>query len=290
VNTYSIKEIEAITGIKAHTLRVWEQRYGLVEPVRTDTNIRHYSEDQLKVLLNVSLLSKNGFRISEIAKLSTDELSSEVKSISINSAEVSQRQHALTSAMLDLHEARFEKHLVTSILQIGMERTMIEVLFPFFKSIGIMWQTGTINPAHEHFITNLVRQKLIVAIDGQHISDTTKGNFILYLPENELHEIGLLFSSYVLRSRGYKVIYLGQNVPFNDLEVVYKKYTRCSFFTVITSPLQEIPVDQYVDLLASRFPLEKIYISGTQVLQYGDVFPANVKVFKDLQEFLDTTF
>jgi DNA-binding transcriptional MerR regulator len=201
VNYFSIKEIEALTGVKAHTIRVWEQRYEMVTPKRTDTNIRYYDEADLRKLLNVALLNRNGFKISEIAELSEEQIRAKVMSLAIEKSDHENQLQALTLSMLDLDEQAFEKLLSTSFLQMGIEKTMIQVVFPFFRSIGIMWQTGSINPAHEHFITNIIRQKLIVAIDGQNARmDGWGKKYMLFLPEGEFHEIGLLFANYAIRA------------------------------------------------------------------------------------------
>ena len=289
MNFFSIKEIEALTGIKAHTLRIWEQRYAMVAPRRTDTNIRFYDENDLKKLLNVSLLNRNGFKISEIAEMSSSKLLEEVVKVSEEKTDYENQLQSLTLTMLELNEVAFEKILSTAILQMGLEKTMIQLVFPFFRAIGIMWQTGSINPAHEHFITNIIRQKLIVAIDGQpHETDVWSKKFILYLPEGELHEIGLLFANYAIRARGGKVIYIGSNVPFGDLEVISSSYSPDYLFTVITSPLLNgESASDYLDKLSKVFADKIILISGAYILADETlVIPANVRLMRDFKEML----
>jgi len=289
VNYFSIKEIESLTGIKAHTIRIWEQRYGMVAPRRTDTNIRFYDENDLKKLLNVGLLNRNGFKISEIADMSEADLMANVRKVSEEKTDFENQLQALTLTMLELDEHAFEKLIATAILQMGLEKTMIKVVFPFFRAIGIMWQTGSINPAHEHFISNIIRQKLIVAIDGQrHDADIWSRKFMLYLPEGEFHEIGLLFANYAIRARGGKVIYIGSNVPFNDLKVVHKVYTPDYLFTVITSPLLNgESVSDYLQKLSAQFPETLLYVSGGFVLADASlVLPANVRLIRDFKEML----
>lgn len=289
MNFFSIKEIEALTGIKAHTIRIWEQRYAMVAPRRTDTNIRYYDEKDLKKLLNVSLLNRNGYKISEIAEMSTDQLLQEVVKVTEEKTDYENQLQSLTLAMMELNEVAFEKILSTAILQLGLERTMIQVVFPFFRSIGIMWQTGSINPAHEHFITNIIRQKLIVAIDGQaHETDIWSKKFVLYLPEGEFHEIALLFVNYAIRARGGKVIYIGTNVPYDDLSVVNQAYAPDYMFTVITSPmLNGEAVSDYLNKLSLQFPHLKIFVSGGHVLSVTDLkVQENVRVIRDFKEML----
>lgn len=289
MNYFSIKEVEALTGIKAHTLRIWEQRYAMIAPRRTVTNIRYYDEQDLKKLLNVSLLNRNGYKISEIAEMSETAMKNAVLQLSQEKGDFENQMQALTLTMLELNEAAFDKLIATSILQMGLEKTMINVVFPFFRSIGIMWQTGSINPAHEHFITNIIRQKLIVAIDGQPINgDNWSKKFMLYLPEGEFHEIGLLFANYAIRVRGGKVIYLGASVPFGDLKVVFDVYKPDYLFTVITSPLLNgESVQQYLDKLSQRFKDTIVFVSGAFVLNEANLkLPANMRLVQDFKEML----
>ena len=195
MSTYSIRDLEQLSGIKAHTLRIWEQRYTILSPDRTDTNIRTYGDEDLKRVLNISLLKDHGYKISEIAKFSTDELNREIIKISDRQLSYPDQIQALTIAMLDLNEDRFEKIISTNILQSGFESTMINIIYPFLSRIGTLWVTGSIGPAQEHFITNLIRQKIIVAIDGQIGTSTSSGKkYVLFLPEGEFHEISLLFA------------------------------------------------------------------------------------------------
>ncbi len=289
MNYFSIKEIESLTGVKAHTLRIWEQRYGMITPKRTDTNIRYYDESDLKKLLNVSLLNRNGYKISEIASMDAETLMQEVLKLSQEKSDYENQLQALTLTMLELNEAAFEQLLNKSILQMGLEKTMMNLIFPFFRTIGIMWQTGSINPAHEHFITNIVRQKLIVAIDGQqNLSDIWSKKFMLFLPEGEFHEIGLLFANYAIRARGGRVVYIGANVPFNDLSTVYRVYSPDYLFTVITAPLLGGESGStYLDKLSKSFPESVIYATGGTLTNDSDlIVPVNVRIIADLKEML----
>lgn len=289
LNYFSIKDIESLTGVKAHTLRIWEQRYGMITPKRTDTNIRYYDEADLKKLLNVSLLNRNGYKISEIASMNAETLMQEVLKLSREKSDYESQLQALTLTMLELNESAFEQLLNKSILQMGLEKTMMNLIFPFFRTIGIMWQTGSINPAHEHFITNIVRQKLIVAIDGQHnLSDIWSKKFMLFLPEGEFHEIGLLFANYAIRARGGRVVYIGANVPFNDLSTVYRVYSPDYLFTVVTAPLLGGESGSaYLDKLSKSFPEAVIYATGGTLTNDSDLtVPTNVRIIADLKEML----
>jgi MerR family transcriptional regulator, light-induced transcriptional regulator len=289
VSTYSIKDLEQLSGIKAHTLRIWEQRYDLLSPKRTDTNIRYYDDGDLKLILNVALLNDNGFKISKIAVMSDAEMREEVVKLTEKSLTHDDQIHALTICMIEMDEERFDKVLTTNIIKIGFEQTMMNIIYPFMSKIGVLWQTGSINPAQEHFISNLVRQKLIVAIDGQIYKGGGK-KFLLYLPEGELHEVSILFAAYLIKARGHKVIYLGQNTPKEDLLAVYKLHNPEFILTVITtSPSAEF-VQEYIDALSERFSKAQILLSGYQIVGQDLKFPKNVKTMnyiRQIKEYLD---
>ncbi|MDP4655696.1 MAG: MerR family transcriptional regulator [Algoriphagus sp.] len=295
MSTYSIKDLEQLSGIKAHTLRIWEQRYNLLQPKRTDTNIRFYDDDDLKLILNVALLNDNGVKISKIASMSPNELREEVMKLTERSLTHDDQIHALTICMIEMDEERFDKILSTNILKLGFEQTMLNVIYPFMSKIGVLWQTGAINPAQEHFISNLVRQKLIVAIDGQ-IPQQGGKKFLLFLPEGELHEISILFASYLIKSKGHKVIYLGQSTPNDDLLSVFKLHQPEYLLTVITTSPSSEYVQEYINALADRFASAQILVTGYQVLGQDLRFPENVsqisyiRDIKDLLEELIPTF
>lgn len=293
MSTYSIKDLEHLSGIKAHTLRIWEQRYSFIEPKRTDTNIRFYDDDDLKLVLNVSLLKDNGFKISKIAQMPRDEMHEEVLRLTEKNLRHQDQIHALVLAMIDLDEDRFEKIVATNILQLGFEKTMINIIYPFLSKIGILWQTGAINPAQEHFISNLVRQKLVVAIDGQFVNTNENSNkYVLFLPAGELHELSLLFSNYIIRSRGGKVIYLGQNLPFEDLRHVAKLHKPDYLVTIITTSPGQDQIQQFVDRLSGEFPESQILLSGYQVIGQDIETKENAHIFnklEDLIEFVEET-
>ena len=289
MSTYSIKDLEQLSGIKAHTLRIWEQRYDLLSPKRTDTNIRYYDDQDLKLILNVALLNDNGFKISKIASMSLEEIREEVIKLSDKSLTHDDQIHTLTICMIELDEERFEKILTTNIIKLGFEQTMLNIIYPFMTKIGVLWQTGAINPAQEHFISNLVRQKLIVAIDGQ-VGNTTGKKFLLFLPEGELHEISILFANYLIKAKGHKVIYLGQSTPQADLESVYNIHRPDFLLTVITNSPSSENVSAYVHSLSEKFPACQILVSGIQVIGQDFSFPSNVRqmmYIRDIKDFLE---
>lgn len=288
MSNYSIKDLEHLSGIKAHTLRIWEQRYNIINPKRTDTNIRTYDDQDLKLVLNISLLKDHGYKISEIAKLSLEELSKEVISISDKQLNYPDQIHALTIAMIDIDEDRFERIMSTNILQFGFENTMINIIYPFLSRIGTLWLTGSIGPAQEHFITNLIRQKMIVAIDGQVVKPTANSKkYVLYLPEGEMHEMGLLFANYILRARNNQVIYLGQSLPFSELQFVCELHKPDHIFSAITSVPGQEDVQEYINRMGATFPSIEIYLTGHQVVGQGLDTPPNVRIVPNVRQLLE---
>lgn len=284
--TYSIKDLEKLSGIKAHTLRIWEKRYSLVEPKRTDTNIRYYDDEDLKKILNVALLNRKGLKISQLAQLDENEICSKISDLTNGDSDNESVIDNLIISMIDLDEKKFEKILSLSIMRDGFETTLINIIHPFFEKIGVLWLTGAINPAQEHFISNLVRQKLIVAIDNlmeDHRPDSK--NFILYLPEGELHELGLLFYYYLLKKRGHSATYLGQSVPFEDIHTIVKIRPCDYIFTSFGSSITGIDVDNYIRKLSGRFPSQDILFSVYDGGEIENNLPRNVKMVKNATDF-----
>lgn len=283
MSNYSIKDLEQLSGIKAHTLRIWEQRYNLLNPKRTDTNIRYYDDADLKLILNVAMLNANGLKISKIAAMSAAEISQEIIKLTDQSVDHNEQIQALTICMIEMDEDRFEKVLSTIIIKMGFEDTVLNVIYPFLSKIGILWQTGSISPAQEHFISNLIRQKLIVAIDGE-VGNSFGKIFMLFLPEGELHELSLLFSSYLIKKHGHKVIYLGQSTPNADLISVYKMQKPDYLLTVITSSPAGDKVQEYVDMLGREFTESEIFVSGLQALDQSISIPSNIRLLTYAKE------
>lgn len=287
MSSYSIKDLEQLSGIKAHTLRIWEQRYNIITPKRTDTNIRTYDDHDLKLVLNISLLKDHGYKISDISRLSVEDMNREVVKISDRQLSYPDQIHALTITMIDLDEERFEKTISTNILQFGFEKTMIHIIYPFLSRIGTLWVTGSVGPAQEHFITNLIRQKIIVAIDGQVSKQRPDGKkYMLFLPEGELHEISLLFANYIIRARYNKVVYLGQSLPFNELGFAYDLHKPDYIFSAITSVPSNSDVQPYVDKLAATFPESTILLTGYQIVGQDINAADNVLIVNNVDDLV----
>jgi DNA-binding transcriptional MerR regulator len=281
---YSIKELEQLSGIKAHTIRIWEKRHRIIIPSRTSTNIRYYSDDDLKKIINVSLLNNHGIKISKIADMSAAELNEKVLAISEGQHDASVHIDQLVVAMIDMDEESFEKILNNLFLRFGFESTVTEIVYPFLEKIGVLWQTEHITPAHEHFISNLIRQKLIVAIDGLPLPPKTSRKVLLFLPENELHELGLLFYHYITRKAGFRSYYFGQCLPHVDLLQSVRIHSPDLMVTCITTtPLS--PITDYLTTLNNDFPATPILATGYQIRSNIDVVKGNVRPFTTPAEF-----
>ena len=280
---YSIKELEQLSGIKAHTIRIWEKRHKIIEPSRTATNIRFYSDHDLKKIINVSLLNTYGIKISKIADMSLADMNKKVLEISELQNDKTIHIDQMVVAMIDMEEELFEKILNNLILRYGFEKTVTEIIYPFLEKIGILWQTQNITPAHEHFISNLIRQKIIVALDGLPIPPKTSKKILIFLPEGEMHELGLLFYHYLIRKTGYRTYYLGQNVPHDDLVSVYKVHQPDFMLTSITSNLS-ISIEKYLEQLAIEFGQAKILASGYQVQKFNGEKVGPVQTFSTAME------
>jgi DNA-binding transcriptional MerR regulator len=221
MNTYSVAQVEAITGINAHTLRIWERRYNFINPMRTATNIRYYSDAELRKLLSISVLQRNGYKISKIDKLDNEQITSAVEEILELSTTTNQDEiNSLIISMLNFDENQFNKIFQRKLIQKGLLGTIIDVIYPFLYNIGILWGANKVIPAQEHFISNLIRQKVLSSIDLLPIPPNHAPGLLLFLLEDERHEIGLLLTSFIARSIGWRVIYLGQDVPTDNINDV----------------------------------------------------------------------
>jgi MerR family transcriptional regulator, light-induced transcriptional regulator len=281
---YSIKELEKLSGIKAHTIRIWEKRYSIIEPQRTATNIRFYSDEDLKKIINVSLLNNHGIKISKIANMPVDEINRKILEVASSQGDASAYIEQLVVAMVDLEEDRFEQIIGTVVKRFGFERTVTETIYPFLEKIGVLWLTKNISPAQEHFITNLIRQKIIAAIDSLPLPSDTSKKVMLFLPERELHELGLLFNYYLVKKAGYKVYYLGQNVPHEDLKSIAKTHNPGILVTSIINPMSGGP-GEYLNRLAKEFPTQRILVSGIQVSDLPGKSASNIITFSNALKF-----
>lgn len=285
---YFIKDLESITGIKAHTLRIWEQRYKIIVPKRTETNIRYYDDDDLRFILNISILNKNGYKISKIAEMPRPEVMQLCHELTAQNPGNNILIQQLVGAMIEFDEKEFNKIISVYILKHGLEETIVKLIFPFLEQCGVLWIVGTIQPAHEHFISNLIRQKLFVSIDNlTGVEAPRQHKFLLFVPLGEEHDIGILFANYLLRSRGHKVIYLGSSLPFEELHSIFKVHKPDYIFSTVTSINSNVKIQYFVDTLSKGFPKSQILLSGSQVLGKLDLkIHENVKLIKSPAEFI----
>ena len=287
---YSIKELEKLSGIKAHTIRIWEKRYGLIEPHRTNTNIRYYTDSELKKILNVAVLNRHGIKISSIARLSDLELREEILRVSTTSYSNDTLIDSMVLSMIDLDEYKLEAMIDKSINKIGFKSTVTDVLYPFLEKVGILWQSGDVYPAQEHFVSFLIRQKIIGATDR--ISNTFNQNgkkFLLLLPEGEWHEISLLFSQYLIREANHEVIYLGQSVPYSDVLAIGAS-KRFDFILISSTNSQTgFDLGLYLEDLGVAFPDKKILYCTSYKGELREPSSRNLiylKQIKDLSTFI----
>lgn len=262
LNTYTIKDLENLSGIKAHTIRIWEQRYGLLCPKRTDSNIRYYDSGELKKLLSIALLNKYGFRISHIHKMSEKELTDKLLSLNNTEAQLDRFLANLIGAMIDLDLEKFESQMDAFILSKGIDKTITQIVFPFLEKIGLLWTTNHINPAQEHLVTNLIRQKLIVGIEGAFSPMDKQVKIMLLLPEGDFHELGLLYLNYLLKTRGIKTIYLGANIPLRDAAYVADRKQLDFVYIHMTAVLNNFNTQSYLKDIQKYFPVTSVILSG----------------------------
>ena len=284
MSTYTIKDLEKISGIKAHTIRIWEQRYQFLQPQRTETNIRTYSSDELKTILNVSLLNKYGFKISHIDKMSAEQMEEKILSLNQIDAQKERVVNALIKEMVSLNMANFERQMDTYIGQNGIEKTILDIIFPFMERVGILWVTNHINPAQEHLATNVIRQKIILGIEKLPPVLQYSKRIVLFMPEGEYHEIGLLYVHYLLKQRGFYVDYLGANVPMVDLRYLSEFHKVDYLYCHLTSPAKNFKIHKFFDQLAEVSKHIPIVISGQLAQAHKGAIAGNIQLKKTLQE------
>jgi len=287
LNRFQIRDLEEFSGVKAHTIRIWEKRYGLLAPDRTGTNIRTYSLDELKVILNVAYLNQKGYKISKIAALSPADRERLVSEMASDRTEGRDVLNSLKLAMLSFDEVLFDS-VSAKFRDIHGFRALVEQVYvPLLEQIGLLWQSNSICPAQEHFVSNLIRHKIIIASGALPLNSTPRDRvYVLYLPENEIHELGLLYLDYLLRCKGERTVYLGQSVPIADLEQVVSKFdTKVVLVSLLmaTPPAPEIPA--FLRDLRAMLPADHIsfWIAGSQLAKLPDLsVPKGMHVYPSL--------
>jgi DNA-binding transcriptional MerR regulator len=289
---FSIRDLENLSGIKAHTIRIWEKRYELLSPERTSTNIRTYNLESLQKLLNITLLYNNGHKISKIAKIPEENIPLMVREIvSKNSI----KNHAISAfklAMINFDQTLFISTYNSIIVDRTFREVFKDVFIPFLNEIGLLWQTDSISPAHEHFVTSLIKQKIVSNTENLHQLTVKKDKiFVPFLPENEIHEIGLLYLNYEIVLRGYKSIYLGQTVPLDTLKDVMQYFDKLYFVSYFTVAPSQDKIERYMNDfsdLIKDFPDSKLWILGYQTRHLdSSKLPEFVSTFSSIENLIE---
>ncbi|MBL0182109.1 MAG: MerR family transcriptional regulator [Chitinophagaceae bacterium] len=290
MHSFTIKDLENLSGIKAHTIRIWEQRYSFLKPSRTDTNIRFYSNEELKKLLNVALLNKYGFKISHIDRMNEGEIKERI--LSLNQLEAQQERivNTLIQNMVDLDMESFESTLNNFISIRGIEKTILQIIFPYLEKIGILWMTNHINPAQEHLVSNIIRQKLISGTEDINNRVRINKSVLLFLPEGEYHELGLLFMNYLLKNRGVNTIYLGCSIPANDVEYVVKLKKPDYLYTHLTTVGPKFNFDKFITNVNKKFIDTPMIVSGQLTHTYEKKIHPPVHFKKSYSEVMEFVY
>ena len=287
MNAFTIKDLENLSGIKAHTIRIWEQRYSFIKPQRTGTNIRYYSNDELRTILNIALLNKYGYKISHIDKMQPEQIKDKVETLQLTEAKQERVYNELINHMVNMNMDDFEEVLDGFIFEKGIDKTITQIIFPFLEKVGILWQTNHIYPAQEHLVTNIIRQKLVVGIEGASSTRKLDKNIILFLPENEFHELGLLFINYLLKIHGVKPLYLGASVPLKDLKFIVDLKPPEYIHTHLSAVAHNFNFEKYLNNLHNRLPNVPIIISGWVTQGYKKTIPPNITFKHSLSEVIE---
>jgi len=281
---YKIKDLENLTGIKAHTIRIWEKRYEIISPARTDTQIRTYSEADVKQILNIALLNKSGFKISKIAEMSEGDFKQNIQKIYL-SKQTDVYFEKLLSALLNLDEKLFVQTLDNLIEMESVEETFSKYLTLFLDRVGVLWLLGTIHPGQEHFMSNLIRQKLYSVLDKMPVPENKEeSSVLLFLPEDEWHEISLLYYHYFFRKNGIYSFYLGQSTPFDSVQQCIQKFKPKAIVSSLIAGISEEKVKDWFWELKKNYPELKIFVGGLQALEHKDVLKGKVNLIQSNQD------
>lgn len=292
--SFSIRDMENLSGIKAHTIRIWEKRYNLFSPERTDTNIRTYNLTSLQKLLNITLLYNSGYKISKIAKMGEEKIPELVKEIVSNRSKKSHAINSMKLAMLNFDQSLFLKTYNDLMHEKSFTQIFNEVFIPLLEELGILWQTNTISPAHEHFISNLIKQKIYIHTEQLQVNEPTQKDkvFVLFLPENEIHELGLLYINYQLALKGYKTVYLGQTMPIESLVDLLKYYDNIRFISYFTVAPTQNELEDYLTDFAEVLkiaPDSRLFVLGYQIQNVSEeTLPKAVSIFKTIDHLMLT--
>ncbi len=287
---FTIKDLENISGIKAHTIRIWEKRYNLLQPKRTETNIRFYSSENLQKLLNIVLLNNNDYKISKIAALSDEDIIIKSRELALNSAVNDEAINALKVSMFQFDKVLFNNAYNILLQKKTFREIFKDVFIPFLDHVGLLWQTETLLPAHEHFMSNLISQKIQLNTENLQYNITNASKtFVLFLPENEIHELGLLYLNYELVLRGFHTIYLGQSLPLNNLNYFLELDREICFITSLTVRPYDDKIEAYFnDINEVMHNTNNQFIAtGRKVEKVKHIkFDANIQLYNSITDLL----
>lgn len=287
MTTYSIRDLQKLSGIKAHTIRIWEQRYNIIEPKRTDSNIRYYTEEDLKFLMNIAFLNRKGIRISKIAKMTAEDMSVKIEELSKTSAEKNDNFQALALAMIELDECSVCNLLDRCIKDLGVEKTILDILFPFLEKVSMLWLSGSISALHEQFISCLIRRKILAAIEQLPREElNNKKTILLYIPEFEQQELYLIFVEYLLKKRKIKVVYLGSNISLQELHYACRIHQPYFVYTIVSEQHKCYVTKDYVPELCQKISPAHLLVSGLQMID-KKIDEPNLSLIEDLSDLID---
>ena len=291
-NVFSIKDLENLSGIKAHTIRIWEKRYDILQPTRTDTNIRLYDLASLQKLLNITLLHDYGYKISKIATYPQDKIPSLVREIISSKTAKSHAISEFKMAMMNFDQELFFKTYNWLIAEKSFKEIFHQVFIPLMNELGLLWQSDTITPAHEHFISYLIKQKLSVNTEKLQALKQTKLDriFVLSLPMNEIHELGLMYLNYEILLHGYRTIYLGESMPIENLKDLKKHFSSIVFVSYMTVQPERDVVDSYVQKMSEELrddSTELWYIGRMVEFVKKEKLPQGITIFNSINELVD---
>lgn len=289
---FSIKDLENLSGIKAHTIRIWEKRYNVLEPMRTDTNIRVYDLASLQKLLNISLLHNYGYKISKISKLPSDRIPEMVRDIISDKSVKSHAINAFKMAMMNFDQTLFFNTYNSLLAEKSFKTIFYDVFIPLMQEIGFLWQTDTITPAHEHFITYLIKQKLLINTEKVQILEPTREDklFVLFLPMNEIHELGLMYLNYEILSSGYKTIFLGESVPTDSLKDLHNYFDNIVFLSYMTVEPDKDSINEYISKFNSEIIMTndcELWLLGKMTDYLEDKLNPKIKIFNSINQVVN---
>ena len=285
--TYSIKDMEHLTGVKAHTLRIWEKRYNIITPKRTSTNIRYYTDEDLRTMLNVCFLNNKGYKISKIAQMSPEQIKEEFNKHSAVDLNEKDSIDILMVFVLELDSYNLSKILSQYIDQLGLERTMGELIYPLMDRLGMAWLSGELQNMHESFVTQLIKLKIQSCIDILPEESNFSPSYIIYLPQGDTQELSLLYLHYLLKLKRCKVVNLGYDASMQDAIAACKVVKADYLFTIINNELPVMSIDDYILEISASIEPTQFLATGFQVISLPEKLREKVTVFKNLTETMN---